>query len=505
MTTRNDQSLAFPKDDMLDIPQPGGDLPSIIPPTTNEMVTMMLRSAGTLEITDGQKEILFAPVDPEMVEIRPDGLIYLPAIEYREKLCQAFGVGWALLPAEPKPQREGNLIVWPHYLFIQGQPIALVYGEQAYQPNNYTMTYGDAIEGAASNALMRVCKRIGVNRELWRPSFIRQWVKRYAESYIVQSGRNQGKTQWRKKEIFADPDVIDSEPDAVPPEKEAIENEEKSDSADNDFWRRKAFQHAGDLGMTDDAITELCHQHLHQVDFETGDYARDDAGERIPVTEKKQVHWLQWKKVAQHLYDTWVAAGRPEKSKPETEEQGDQEDPPETGAETPEQPDTQAGTEEPQDAPKESTQQDEDQKKRRALQDRFLDMARKQFPDEQERGKWINDKVGPANDLAGWDSKLFENGIKLLSADDEPITAPTVDAIRDALKDDPDYTYQTMRSVAFKEFAAGIIERKFAKLTECNEAEGQAILDALPGTKPKEQDATGEQEQADGAAFIEDS
>lgn len=357
MTNYNDQSLAIPKEGGGGIPQQVEGLPAIVPPTTNEMVTMMLRSAGTLGITDEQKEILFAPVDPDTVEIRPDGLIYLPAMEYREKLCQAFGVGWALLPAEPKPQREGNLIVWPHYLFIHGQPVALVYGEQEYHSNNYTMTYGDAIEGAASNALMRACKRLNVNKELWRPSFIRQWKDKYAEAYIVQEGKNRGKTQWRRKEIEVVAETENTEEtQGTQEQEEAQKSEQTADPSDPNFWRRKSMQHAGDLGMTDEEVTDLCKEHFYQYiasdDDSSGEYLKDDAGERIHVTEKKQLHWTQWKQLGQHLYHQWVAAGKPEKPKP--------------AANAPEQPDTQTEASGPAES-------ESEQKKAPKLSDEALD------------------------------------------------------------------------------------------------------------------------------------
>lgn len=44
-------------------------------------------------------EILLAPLDPEIVEIKPDGIIYLPEIHYRRILNRAFGPGaWGLAP-----------------------------------------------------------------------------------------------------------------------------------------------------------------------------------------------------------------------------------------------------------------------------------------------------------------------------------------------------------------------------------------------------------------------
>lgn len=44
-------------------------------------------------------DILLAPTDPEEVEIKPDGIVYLPEIKYRRILNRAFGPGgWGLVP-----------------------------------------------------------------------------------------------------------------------------------------------------------------------------------------------------------------------------------------------------------------------------------------------------------------------------------------------------------------------------------------------------------------------
>lgn len=44
-------------------------------------------------------DILLAPADPEEVEIKPDGIVYLPEIKYRRILNRAFGPGaWGLVP-----------------------------------------------------------------------------------------------------------------------------------------------------------------------------------------------------------------------------------------------------------------------------------------------------------------------------------------------------------------------------------------------------------------------
>ena len=44
-------------------------------------------------------EILLAPINPDDIEVKPDGIVYLPEIKYRRILNRAFGPGgWGLAP-----------------------------------------------------------------------------------------------------------------------------------------------------------------------------------------------------------------------------------------------------------------------------------------------------------------------------------------------------------------------------------------------------------------------
>ena len=44
-------------------------------------------------------EILEAPINEQDIEVKPDGLLYLPEIKYRRILNKAFGPGgWGLAP-----------------------------------------------------------------------------------------------------------------------------------------------------------------------------------------------------------------------------------------------------------------------------------------------------------------------------------------------------------------------------------------------------------------------
>lgn len=174
--------------------------------TVSSKVVDMLGQAGTVEFSEDQQKILFDPIEEEIVEIRPDGLIYLPWMEYVTKLRKAFGGKWAIIPATDKPgtSPDGNSLMWGFYLFIDGKPYGYAIGEQEYKANNPVMGWSDACEGAKSNALMRLCKGLGIGLELWKPSFIRAWKEKYAESYWDKNAwdakRNKkGKYLWRKK------------------------------------------------------------------------------------------------------------------------------------------------------------------------------------------------------------------------------------------------------------------------------------------------------------------
>ena len=141
----------------------------------SDVVAMLLDTAGTLDTTPEQREILFAAVDPDLVEIREDGIVYLPAVEFKHVLCETFGTQWAVIPESPKPVEVDGVIIWGFHLFVQGQPIAFAWGDQQYKKGDWFMSYGDAMEGAKSSAIMRLCKQVGIAQDLWRPAFIRKW------------------------------------------------------------------------------------------------------------------------------------------------------------------------------------------------------------------------------------------------------------------------------------------------------------------------------------------
>lgn len=151
-------------------------------------------------------DILLASVNENDIEIKPDGLIYLPEIMYRRILNRAFGPGgWALMPRGDtlhyhNETEGGQLITRAYAMYCDGRFAAQATGEHAFYSKN-NLQYGKACESAKSNALMRCCKDLGVASELWDPKFIAQWKSQYATELWCENVRTKDKKKlWRRKD-----------------------------------------------------------------------------------------------------------------------------------------------------------------------------------------------------------------------------------------------------------------------------------------------------------------
>ncbi|TXT05949.1 hypothetical protein VHUM_03710 [Vanrija humicola] len=142
-------------------------------------------------------DALLKPLDPDDVEIKPDGLLYLPEIKYRRTLNAAFGPGgWGMAPRGET--HVGQRIVSREWgLVCLGRLVAIARGEQEYFDPSGIPT---ATEACKSNALMRCCKDLGIASELWDPRFIREFKAKYCTDamveHVVQKKRRK---LWRKK------------------------------------------------------------------------------------------------------------------------------------------------------------------------------------------------------------------------------------------------------------------------------------------------------------------
>lgn len=181
---------------------PKGSPPELKP---GILAQININQVGTLEVGEESLKVLEEPLDPNDVQIRPDGLVYLPWTWYNKKLNRAFGIlKWGLIPqGAPQIKEMGNstLVVWLNWLVVKGIPVSMAGGETSYQPSNYTMSYGDAMEGARTNSLSRNCKNLGMAIELWDWRWVEEWKRDFAETYPNPNPNARQKQLWRKKKV----------------------------------------------------------------------------------------------------------------------------------------------------------------------------------------------------------------------------------------------------------------------------------------------------------------
>lgn len=177
---------------------------------------------STKPVTDAQAEILGRGVAPEEVDIRPDGMVYMGAHRVRQRLNEAFRPGgWGLrqltsidvqIATEAQGDNSAELIMSAHFaLYAEGRFLASARGEMKYYDNG-EMTYGDALEGAKSNALTRCCKDLGIALNLWDKTFGDQWKIQHAVKVWV---KGKTKPQWRKLDavpFYGERDITDDSP-----------------------------------------------------------------------------------------------------------------------------------------------------------------------------------------------------------------------------------------------------------------------------------------------------
>ncbi|KAJ7139018.1 mitochondrial genome maintenance MGM101-domain-containing protein [Mycena epipterygia] len=177
--------------------------PSVLPDLSlpDDSTTDWSKSYSGLSQQAFSKEIadvLLAPLDPMDIEIKPDGLIYLPEIKYRRVLNRAFGPGaWGLAPRSET--NVGPRIVSREYALVcHGRLIAIARGEQEYFDPSGIPT---ATEACKSNALMRCSKDLGIASELWDPRFIREFkAKHCVEVFAEHLPTKKKKKMWRRKD-----------------------------------------------------------------------------------------------------------------------------------------------------------------------------------------------------------------------------------------------------------------------------------------------------------------
>lgn len=170
----------------------------------NSLVTSFYQRASELKITDEEQKKLQQPVDSDLIEIRPDGLIYYPQVFARQQLNDTFGVGqWALV--QHVITQIKNILCFDGSLYIRGCFVARAMGEHEYIESNRNTSWASVYESAKSDCLVRCCKDLGIGKELWQPKFSREWIQEHAIKVFVkvknrETHQEETKVQWRRKD-----------------------------------------------------------------------------------------------------------------------------------------------------------------------------------------------------------------------------------------------------------------------------------------------------------------
>lgn len=235
---------------------PARVLPMPPPPRDENLAMRDETYAGMslFELSAEQAAVLMrAPTDDE-VEIKPDtfGAVYLGHAGYRKRLNEAFRpMGWAMRPLSP-PKKDGDMVYFAHALYVKGHYVGQAIGEQKYVQarGDGGMSWGDAIEGATSNALMRCCKFLGIAMECWNREWTAAFRKRCCVRVFVESRDGAIKPAWRKK----DSDPIEGETGVCPdsPNREGYKTPEPA------WWQKKGrAAHRDETRSAPDAKAEV--------------------------------------------------------------------------------------------------------------------------------------------------------------------------------------------------------------------------------------------------------
>ena len=94
---------------------------------------------------------------------------------------------------------KGRVLSRDYALFCMGRFVAQAKGEHESFGN--VMSVGTAEESSKSQALMRCCKDLGVASELWDPTFLLEWKKKFAVAVFCENASTKKKAKlWRRKD-----------------------------------------------------------------------------------------------------------------------------------------------------------------------------------------------------------------------------------------------------------------------------------------------------------------
>ena len=173
----------------------------------------------------------FTDATDDIVDIRPDGLIYVQHIHYRRALTALFGTEWALLPGSAVEAEKGKMTVYQRWvLVVRGKFIGEAVGAAVYYEDDKWSDKSFATEGAVSEAVRRICAKsaLGIFSNVWDRKFARDWKHRCAVQVWAPS-KAERKKLWRR--IDDDPFEGEIGPVVKEPPRAGKESDAKSQAS----------------------------------------------------------------------------------------------------------------------------------------------------------------------------------------------------------------------------------------------------------------------------------
>jgi hypothetical protein len=140
--------------------------------------------ASELRLTPEESAALLAPFQDS--DFQPgaagkENLIYIQHSALRDRFTKVLGLGqWALIARSRWAQedRDCTTVYVEAMLLIRGCFVSEAIGDMNYYPKNKSTNYGDAVEGATTQAFRRCAKHFGVGLQAWDKDWCNGWLDR---------------------------------------------------------------------------------------------------------------------------------------------------------------------------------------------------------------------------------------------------------------------------------------------------------------------------------------
>lgn len=185
---KNEMEKTAPENQQLSLPQ-------------NEAL-QLYSTASTLQLTKEESTALILAFDDSIVEIRPDGHIYIPQSYYRNRLNEVVGIGqWGLIPKGQHQEVNGGKtkLFLNGVLMIRNCFVSEAVGEAELFGDNPNQSIASCWESAKSDCITRCCKDLSIAKQIYEPAYVRLWQAQYAIAVWVNGKQ---KPQWRKKDAL---------------------------------------------------------------------------------------------------------------------------------------------------------------------------------------------------------------------------------------------------------------------------------------------------------------